>query len=75
MAEALNSRVLELAYERPDKHWWMVSAYGWAFDNPEDNADSSCHNSSFPTKREAMAARKWLVPCKCLRCTSRGVDA
>lgn len=67
----LADRVLELEYEPPDEHWWMVSAYGWAFE-ASDDASSALHNSSFPTKREALASRKWLKPCKCLRCTSKG---
>lgn len=67
----LADRVLELEYESPDRHWWMVTAYGWAFDAHDDHA-SALHNSSFPTKREALAARKSLQPCKCLRCTSKG---
>ena len=71
---SLDARVLELEYERPDDHWWMVSAYGWAFD-PDDDHNSALHNKSFATKREALAARKWIEPCKCLRCTSQGKEA
>jgi hypothetical protein len=70
----LSDRVLELEYERPDRHWWMVTAYGWAFDPSEDSNDA-LHNKSFATKREALADRKWIAPCPCLRCTSKGKKA
>jgi hypothetical protein len=70
----LNDRVLELEYERPDQHWWMVSAYGWAFE-PDPDHNAASHNRSFATKREALAFRKWIEPCTCLRCTSKGTKA
>jgi hypothetical protein len=70
----LNDRVLELEYERQDDHWWMVTAYGWAID-PSEDSNSALHNRSFATKREALAYRRHIEPCSCLRCTSKGTLA
>lgn len=49
----------------------ITTAYGWAFDPSEDH-NSACHVKGFDTAAEVRAALKWVEPCQCLRCTSKG---
>lgn len=49
----------------------ITTAYGWAFE-PSDDHNAACHVHGFDTAKDARTALKWVKPCKCLRCTTRG---
>ncbi len=67
-------RVLHWDDERSYGNGYIITtAYGWAFEPSEDHNVAE-HVKGFDTAREAKAELKWLRPCKCLRCTSKGKE-
>ena len=70
--KTLPPKVLHWDDERSFGNGYIVtSAYGWAFDADDDH-NSASHVKGFDTAKEARASLKWLQPCACLRCTSKG---
>jgi hypothetical protein len=66
------NKVLHWDDERRYGNGYMVTTdYGWAFE-PDEDHNSACHIRGFDTAKEARAYLKWVRPCNCLRCTSRG---
>lgn len=49
----------------------ITTAYGFAFE-PDADHNNACHVRGFDTAKEARAELKWVKPCGCLRCTSKG---
>jgi len=67
-------KVLHWDDERSYGHGFLVTtAYGFAFD-PDPDSNNALHVRGFDTAREARKALKWVAPCPCLRCTSRGKE-
>jgi len=70
-----HAKLLDVSDERNAGDPIMVTtAYGWAFDASEDH-NSASHVKGFDTVRELRGEIKWIEPCHCLRCTSKGRDA
>jgi len=69
-----HKKVLHWDDERPYGNGYIVTTgYGWAFEPHEDH-NNACHVRGFDTAREARADLKWVEPCSCLRCTSKGKE-
>ena len=52
----------------------VVTAYGFAFE-PDADHNSAGHIHIYATAKEAKAELKFIQPCACLRCTSKGTKA
>lgn len=68
----IHPKVLHWDDERSYGNGYIVTtAYGWAFE-PDPDHNAAEHVRGFDTAREARARLKWVKPCGCLRCTSKG---
>lgn len=70
-----DKRILDWSDERSMGNPIMVTlAYGWAFDPSEDH-NSASHVRGFDNAKEVKRELRWVKPCHCLRCTSKGKEA
>ena len=68
-------KVLDWSNEKAFGNGHMITtAYGWAFDADPDHNNAS-HVSSFDNVKDALHRLRFLEPCSCMRCTSKGKAA
>lgn len=60
-----------LKWEREPDGVFVVTAYGFAFE-PDVDLNAASHVHIYSTAKEARQELKYIKPCPCLRCTSRG---